>query len=105
MPMTRITLDEADKRTLKDVVRQACASHETIVVTGPQGEVARVVPAVPPPASPPNRIWKGRPVHDAEELARMSPEELKSIGWDYPDESAWVDDITSTPDPGRGKAE
>ena len=103
--MTKITLDEADKRTLKDVVGQACASHETIVVTGPQGEVARIVPSPLASGTPPNRLWEGKPVHDAEELARMTPEELKAIGWIYPDESGWVDEITSVPDPGRGKAE
>ena len=101
--MTRITLDEAAKRSLKDAVGEACASQETIVVTGPQGEVARIVPAVLGSATPQVRRWKGREVHDAEELARMSPEQLKSIGWHFPDESDWVDEITSTPSQGQGE--
>ncbi|GEM_PF-6038549 len=103
--MTRITLDEAAKRTLKDAVGEACASRETIVITGPQGEVARIVPATSPPPAPPIEQWKGRPVHDAEELARMSPEQLKAIGWHFPDESAWVDEIAKTPSQGQGKGD
>ena len=95
--MTNITLDEAAKRTLKEVVGEACAKQETIVVTGPQGVVARIVPAGPPTAPPPSAQWKGRPVRDAEALARMSPEELASAGWVFPDESVWVDEIASAP--------
>ncbi len=86
--MSQISLDEAGTRTLKDVVAQACAQHETVVVVGPDGEVARIVPTQGIEATTANRTWKGHPVYDAEQLARMTPDELKSIGWVYPDESA-----------------
>lgn len=101
--MTRITLDEAARRSLKDVVGEACATQETIVVTGPQGEMARIVPVISPPDSSTPAQWKGRPVHDAEELAHLSPEQLKSMGWHFPDESAWVDELTKAPSQGQEK--
>jgi hypothetical protein len=37
---------------------------------------------------------KGRPVYTQEQLANMTPEELKAIGWKWPDESEWVDELT-----------
>lgn len=99
--MTRITLEEAAARTLKEIVAQACENQETVVVTGPDGEVARVVPASNPVTSPSGSRWKGRTVRDADELARLSPEELKTAGWVFPDESSWVDDLAA--DPGQDR--
>lgn len=93
--MTKITLDEAATRTLKDAVAQACARQETMIVTGPDGELARIVPVARTGAVAASRTWNGRPVYDAEQLARMSPEELKAIGWTFPDESAWMDELAS----------
>ncbi len=101
--MTRITLDDAARRSLKDVVGEACAKQETIVVTGPQGEIARIVPSVPPSVGSASKRWKGRLVHDAEELAQMSEQELRSIGWVFPDESAWVDEVSDVPGQPPGK--
>ena len=70
--MTRITLDDAAACTLKDAVAQACARRETVVVTGPEGELARLVPVVVSSAPAGSQEWKGRPVRTAEQLARAT---------------------------------
>jgi len=45
---------------------------------------------------------KGRPVYTQEQLAKMTPEELKAIGWKWPDESEWVDELAGKPAKANG---
>lgn len=103
--MTKITLEEAAARTLGDVVAQACARRETLVVTGPGGEIARIVPALPPAGRSEGRTWRGHPVRSAADLAGMSPDELKAAGWSYPDESGWVESLAESPEAGADRCE
>ncbi len=64
--MTKLSLDQAAKRSLGDVVAQVRKTHEPLVVTGPDGDLAMVVP-MPQPV----RSFKGRPVYKIEDAQHL----------------------------------
>jgi hypothetical protein len=64
--MVTVSLAEARQRALADIVEQVCASNEALMVTGPDGELAKVVP-VPKPV----RQFKGRPVYRLEDAQHL----------------------------------
>jgi hypothetical protein len=61
--MQKMTIEEASHSSLSDAVKLVCGSHETLIVAGPDGELARVVP-IPKPV----RTFKGRPVYRLEDV-------------------------------------
>lgn len=88
--MVKLTLDDARKLNLADAAARVVSSREGMMVSGPQGALVKLVPVTQPA---PAYFWKGRPVYTQEQLAAMTPEELEAIGWIYPDESAWMEEI------------
>ncbi|MCZ7644191.1 MAG: hypothetical protein M5U26_02740 [Planctomycetota bacterium] len=91
--MVRMTLDDAQKLSLAEAAVKVTASHEPMLVSGPQGEWVKLVPlAVPVPSY----HFKGKPVYTEEQLAKMSPDDLQAIGWIYPDESEWVEELLAS---------
>ncbi|HEY3322474.1 MAG TPA: type II toxin-antitoxin system Phd/YefM family antitoxin [Planctomycetota bacterium] len=77
--MEKVTLDQA-RNAFDAMVEKVRKTKEPITVTGPGGDLVRVVPV-----SQPAYYFKGRPVYTEEQLASMDSR--------YPDESAWVEDI------------
>jgi hypothetical protein len=77
--MEKVTIEQA-RRDFDDLIETVRKQKRSITVTGPKGDLVRVVP-VPEPAY----YFKGRPVYTEEQLASMDSE--------YPDETSWVEEI------------
>ena len=92
--MIKVSLDDAKDLSLADAVRRVSTSKETMLVAVPGGAVVKVAPVSAPQ---PAYMHKGRPVYTQEQLAAMSTEQLEAIGWIYPDESKWVEDLLASP--------
>ena len=88
--MIKVSHNAAKSLTLADAANQVATSKQSMIVTIPDGSVVKVSTVAPPK---PAYFFKGRPVYTTEQLASMSPEELIAIGWIYPDESKWVDEL------------
>lgn len=61
--MKRVRLEDEGKKPFRDVVQGVCAEHEAWIVSGPDGDLVRVLP-VPKPV----RFHKGRPVYRLEDM-------------------------------------
>lgn len=64
--MVRVSISEARQRSFGELAEQVSATQEVVVVTGPQGDMARLVP-IPKPVG----RYKGRPVYDIDDAQRL----------------------------------
>jgi hypothetical protein len=64
--MVKMSLEEAQSQILGKVVERVSATREPVVVTGPNGDLAKVIP-VPKPVG----VFKGRPVYKLEDLEQL----------------------------------
>ena len=63
--MQKMTMDEASRSSLSEAVKLVCGSHEALVIAGPDGEVARLVPIS-------KTTPHGRPIRDKAETKAMT---------------------------------
>jgi hypothetical protein len=64
--MKKMTVDEAS-RQFSDVIDYVRGHQEAVIVTGPNGDLVKVVP-IPQPID----TWKGRPVYRIEDLQYLN---------------------------------
>ena len=77
--MEKMTIDQARER-FDDLISAVRTTKQPIVVTGPNGDLVKVVP-IPEPAY----YYKGRPVYTKAQLAQMESA--------YRSEPEWLKDI------------
>ena len=64
--MVRVSMKEARKHSLGEMAEQVSVTHEPVVVTGPEGDMVKLVP-VPKPVE----HYKGRPVYDIDDAQHL----------------------------------
>ena len=65
-PVVRVSMSEAKRQSFGEVAEQVCATHEPVIVTGPDGDMVKLVP-VPKPVE----HYKGRPVYDIDDAQHL----------------------------------
>ena len=64
--MVRVSMAEARQRSLGEMAEKVSATHEEVVVTGPDGDMVKLVP-VPKLVE----LYKGRPVYDIDDAQHL----------------------------------
>ncbi|HEY3324794.1 MAG TPA: hypothetical protein VGP72_30355 [Planctomycetota bacterium] len=64
--MVRVSIAEAKQHSFGEMAEQVSTSHEEIVVTGPDGDMVKLVP-VPKPVE----HYKGRPVYNIDDAQHL----------------------------------